>query len=267
MFIKHLSNGTARMWPEIPSEEWTAVLDETAKEVLAASAVTQPPIDPVLIASRLGMVVALDNRQAGRARCITMPGHASRASPRPLRATRASSQSVILLRDDPRPERRHWAVAHEIGEQICHRVFAKLSLDAGETTELREHVANLLASRILLPSAAFRDAYQSCDGDLGELKTRFSTASHELIARRMLDLIPHLVIAVFDQGKLLWRRSNLRGRMPPWLPEERALGKQCHVSGQTQLQTAGRWSITAWPIHEPHWKREIIRSELCETWD
>ena len=117
------------MWPEIPPEDWNDALDRAAEELLERGGCQGPPVDALLLAQRLGLVVALDNRQASRARCVRL--NAARAAPQPL----------ILLKHDPRPERRHWAVAHEIGEQFGVRVFQQLGIDAGESAGAREQVA------------------------------------------------------------------------------------------------------------------------------
>ena len=45
---------------------------------------------------------------------------------------RGGSRATILLRPEPRHERRHWAVAHEIGEHVAHRVFAGWGADPRE---------------------------------------------------------------------------------------------------------------------------------------
>ncbi len=82
-----------------------------------------------------------------------------------------------------------WAIAHELGECERHRVFEFLQVDPREAPPAaREAVANHLASRILLPREAFSADATACGWDLPELKSRYTTASHELIARRMLDL-------------------------------------------------------------------------------
>lgn len=239
------------MWPEVPPEQWNRALDQTVAEVLERGDCYAPPVDALALASRLRLVVAVDGRQSSRARCV--------------RVAAAAAQSLILLRPDPRPERRQWAVAHEIGEHVSHRVFEHLGIEAGEAAGARETVANRLASRLLLPQAWFAAAAAETGGCLLALKKRFSTASHELIARRLLDLPRPLVMAVFDQGKLQWRRSNLPGRLPAWSGEEQAAWQRCHESGQPQQHQSERWEVTAWPIHEPDWRREIVQTSM--RWD
>src|SRR5436853_2459019 len=152
----------------IPAEQMSGVLDRVADEVLAEADVLAPPVDALRVAAQMGMIVA---RDAGdlhvRARYVRL------AAP------------AIFLADDPRPERRHWAVAHEIGEHAAHRVFRELGLDMRDCGEgMREVVANELAGRLLLPRRWFLADGVDVDWDLFELKARYATASHEMIARR-----------------------------------------------------------------------------------
>ena len=112
-------------------------------------------------------------------------------------------------------------MAHEIGEHVAHRVFARWGADPRETAaNAREQVANCLAGRLLLPAAWFAADAAACQWDLLALKARHSTASHELIARRMLECRPAVVISIFDQRRLSFRRSNVSGRVPPPSPAE-----------------------------------------------
>ena len=129
------------MLPEIAREELIAVLETVALDLLAEAGIEQPPIDALRLAGALSITVALDERQLGRARFVRLAGHRGE-----------QSRPTILLRPDPRPERRQWAVAHEIGEHAAWRVFEALGVDPRETTPLaREEVANHLANRLLLP--------------------------------------------------------------------------------------------------------------------
>ncbi len=122
-------------------------------------------------------------------------------------------------------------------------------------------VANQLASRILLPHDTFAIDGPGCDWDLVELKSRYATASHELIARRMLDFSPPVIITVFDHGRRTMRRSNLSFRTPPLGEMEHAAWRACHDQGQTISEADYTCRVRAWPVHEPQWKREILRTE------
>ncbi len=193
------------MFPGLTAEEISAGLDAAVMEVLREAGVEGPPVDPLAVAEALGIIVASDDRQEGRARYVRLGGRRGR-----------SSRATILLRPDPRSERRHWALAHEIGEHVAHRVFAQLGTDPREAApNAREAVANQMAGRLLLPTAWFAADGSALGWDLFALKRRYATASHELIARRMLEMPAPAIVSIFDQGRLYFRRSNLPGRVPP----------------------------------------------------
>ena len=240
------------MLAEITPEELSASLDAVALELLEAAEIRQPPVDTLVMTAALGISVATDDRQRGRARCVR------------LRAVRGrAARPTILVRPEPRPERQHWAIAHEIGEHSAHRVFAMLGVDPREAAPAaREAVANHLAGRILLPCVWFASDAADCDWDLLELKQLYATASHELIARRMLDMPPAVIITIYDHGQTYFRRSNQPGRVPPPSEAETACWKAVHRGNQPNDDFDQTRSIRSWPVHEAGWKREILRTEV-----
>ncbi len=192
------------MLSEYTREELASGMDRVVDEVLGTAGVEGPPVDAFTVARSLDIVIALDDRQQGRARYV-------RRCDRRLRRSRPT----ILLRPEPRWERQQWAIAHEIGEHVACRIFAQWGVDPRETPpNAREVVANNVAGRLLLPSEWFASDAAALGWDLFGLKSRYGTASHELIARRMLELRPTVIISVFDHGCISWRRSNLPGRVP-----------------------------------------------------
>jgi hypothetical protein len=240
------------MLPEITSDDLSGALDTVAMDVLDRAGIDRPPVDAIQLARRLGITVAVDDRQRGRARYVRHRGIRGR-KPRP----------TILLRPEPRRERRHWAVAHEIGEHVAYQVFRLLLVDPREAApNARERVATYLASRLLLPGAWFADDACECRWDLVSLKSRYTTASHELIARRMLDLGPPVIISIFDLGQLSFRGSNVPGQVPPPSCGEMACWRRAHTRNLAEESADGPRKIQAWPVHEPDWKREILRTEV-----
>jgi hypothetical protein len=239
------------MLPELTPDEFSAALDEIAAFVLTHQVADDAPIDALQLARALGLAVAWDDRQPGR-------GRVARLAPQ----SGGSAQSSILLRREPRRERLQWAVAHEIGELCACRVFERLSVDPREAPPAsREAVANQLASRILLPRDAFDRHGRSCGWDLLALKSRFPAASHELIARRMLDFAPSVIIAIFDHGRRTFRRGNLPFRLPPQSEIEKSAWRTAHEQSQPALEADFCRRVQAWPVHESDWKREILRTE------
>ena len=121
-------------------------------------------------------------------------------------------------------------------------------------------VANQLAGRLLLPQPWFGVDGLDCGWDLFELKSRYQTASHELIARRMLDFTPPVVITIFDHGRRTFRRGNMPGRLPPLVPIELSTWQAAHRDGHPVSASNHLCAVRAWPVHEPDWKREILRT-------
>jgi hypothetical protein len=210
----------------------------------------EPPIDALVLARALGVSVAWDESQSGRGRVARL---AARGGP---------ARGSILVRPEPRRERLQWVVAHEIGELSAHRVFAHLSIDPREAPPAaREAVANGLASRILLPREAFARDARAVGWDLASLKARYATASHELVARRMLDFEPAVIITIFDHARRTFRRGNLPFRAPPWSAVEALAWRLAHHESRPTVQSDAARRVQAWPVHEPDWKREILRAE------
>jgi hypothetical protein len=243
------------MLATLTREEVSTALDAVVVEILDVAGLTGPPVHAAAVAAALGIAVATDGRQQGRGRYVRLRGIRGRA-PRP----------TILLRPEPRPERREWALAHEIGEHVAHRVFARLCVDPRETAPTaRERVACQLAGRLLLPTAWFARDAVACRWDLLTLKARYPTASHELIARRTLDLAEPAIITIFDQGDVSLRQSNVPGRVPPPSRAELQCWRVVHGVNRPHEARHGMTTIRGWPVHEEGWKREILRTEV-EEW-
>jgi hypothetical protein len=247
------------MFSEIPDDEFAAALDACAAEVLWEAGVLEPPVDALEVAAGLGLVVTRDDGMSHRGRFVRLAE----------RSGRDGSQGTVVVGLAERPEREQWAVAHEIGESVAYRVFERLGIGLHEALPTaRELVANRLASALLLPRRWFAADGPELDWDLFALKERYGTASHELIARRMLEMRPPVVITLCDQGRVRWRRSNTTARPPAMLAEERAVWHDAHITGlpadEPLDSETGLEFVRCWPIHEPDWKREILRSAVSD---
>ena len=244
------------MLTEIPPEQYAAALDTCAEEVLQEAQIEEPPVDAIRVAHRLRLQVASDTAMDVRARFVRLGG---------------VGEGTILLGDDPRPERRQWAVAHEIGEFVAHRVVELLRVDLADLPPSgREAIANRLASCLLLPRAWFADDGQAAEWDLPTLKEIYRTASHELIARRMLEMSSPVIVTLFDLGRPQWRRSNVLRRPPRLTPAEEKTWQTTFKDARATTHDGGDLpegidSVRCWPVHEPGWRREILRTGL-ETW-
>jgi hypothetical protein len=241
------------MLAEYTCEEIALGLDCLIAETLAAAAIAGPPVNAFAVADALGVAVAVDDRQATRARYVRLQ-------------TAAAPQPTILVRPEPRAERRQWAVAHELGEHLAGRVFHDLGIDPRiASPTAREAVASQLAGRLLAPSEWLLAAGRQCRWDLFTLKEQFATASHELLARRTLECGPPAIVTIFDHGRAGFRRGNFAGRVPPPSAAELQCWRRTHAANRPQ-QAADDWLLVrGWPIHEDGWKREILRSELKDA--
>src|SRR3954466_10635137 len=216
------------MLSEIPDDEFAAALEACAAEVLWEAGVNGPPVDALAVAEGLQLVVTRDYSMPNRGRFVRLAE----------REENGGGVGTIVVGLAERPEREQWGVAHEIGESIAYRVFSRLGVSFNEALPTaRELVANRMASALLLPRRWFAVDGRECDLDLLELKERYCTASHELIARRMLEMRPPIVITVCDQGRIYWRRSNVTSRPPDPLREEKAVWRSVHQTGLPMSET------------------------------
>ncbi len=233
------------MLDEMPREDMTAAIDKMVEELLDAAQVAEPPVDAIALAQRhLGMIVCLDERQPQRGR-----------------AQRALGKKQIYLKPEPRVERHQWTVAHEIGEHLKSELLERLGIAPNEARAmLGESLANLFAYRLLVPSRWFAGDAKAFDYDLLELKKRYATSSHEVIAWRFLDLSPGCVITILDNERITRRRSNAWPTKKKLLPAEEQCWRSVHEQGKSKVVRADEWTVQGWPVHELEWKREILRS-------
>jgi Zn-dependent peptidase ImmA (M78 family) len=234
---------------EIPREDIVAVIDRMVDELLDRAAVPNPPVDAIALAQRhLGMIVALDRRQRQR-------GRAQRAGRRPQ----------IFLRPEPTEERHQWTVAHEIGEHLKPELLRRLHPDMEQARGLTgESLANLFSSRLLVPTRWFTADAPAHDYDLLELKKRYSTASHEVIALRFLDLPEPCIVTIIDNDHIHRRKSNGPRIRKELTSVEEKCQRYVNKHGKPRVLREKGWTVQGWPVHTPDWKREILRSVVEE---
>lgn len=223
---------------------WARACADVARELLDDCGIVAPPVDTWAVARVLGLRVAFDVLQQGRGRLKRIGG-----------------RTAILVRPDDRPEREQWTLAHEIGEATAHRVFERLEVDPRDApAQRREQVANAMASSLLLPDDWFLPDAEAWDGDVLRLKATYATASHELILMNLLRLPQLSLVSVFDHGGMTRRRGNGELSPPPLMPLERMVWKQVHESGQPAEAQGSGVRVQGWPVHEPGWRRELLRT-------
>src|SRR5262245_8968424 len=194
------------MREELSREDIVEVVDRVIADLLRAAGPEEPPIDAIALAQRhLKMIVCIDRRQPQRGR-----------------AQRAAGRKQIFLRPEPNEERHQWTVAHEIGEHFKPDLLRRLGVEPEQTRAMAgESLANLFAYRLLVPTRWLAHDAPALDYDVLELKQRYRTSSHEVIAWRFLDLPEPCVITVVDNEHVSRRRSNawrVTRRLEP--PEE-----------------------------------------------
>jgi Zn-dependent peptidase ImmA (M78 family) len=230
---------------DLTREDVASVVDHLVEEVLTAAGVTEPPVDAIKLAQGpLGMIVCLDRRQEQRGR-----------------AQRAAGRKQIFLRPEPTEERHQWTVAHEIGEHLKSTLMERLSVHPEQTRAMAgESLANLFAHRLLVPTTWYADDAPAFDYDLAKLKKRYHTASHEVLALRMLDLSAPCIITIIDNDHIHKRRSNAWPVRRDLEPAEEKCRLHVNKHGKAHTVRASGWTVQGWPVHQADWKREILRS-------
>lgn len=223
--------------------DWQAAIDRVVRDLLQSAEISAPPVDALQLAARLRVTVAIDRGQPERGRLKRVGGAPS-----------------IFLRPEDRPERLQWAAAHELGESVAWRVCEVAGTTGRDLPAgWREDLANEFAQRLLLPAHWF-EAACAVEVDLLRLKEQFASASHELIAWRLLALDIPTVVTLCDQGQVVRRRGNRSA--PPYelLPEERDCLDAVRRDRAPCEICADGFRVQAWPVYEGAWKREIVRT-------
>jgi Zn-dependent peptidase ImmA (M78 family) len=230
---------------ELPREEVVAGVDRAVLELLDRAGLEGPPVDAIALAQRhLGMIVCLDRRQPQRGR-----------------AQRAAGRPQIYLKPEPTEERHQWTVANEIGEHLKADLLARLGIEPDQARVMSgESLANLFAYRLLVPTCWFAGDAPAQDYDLLELKKRYRTSSHEVIALRFLDLPEPCVITVIDNEQVTRRKSNAWPVRRQLEPAEEECQRYVHHYSRPRQVRKDIWTVQGWPVHQADWKREILRS-------
>jgi Zn-dependent peptidase ImmA (M78 family) len=127
-----------------------------------------------------------------------------------------------------------------------------------------ESLANLFAYHLLVPTCWFPDDAKLHDWDVLELKQKYRTASHEVIAWRMLDLASPCIITVVDNDHIHRRRSNAYRVRKELEEAEKQCQRYVNQFNRPRVVRENGWTVQGWPVHQPDWKREILRSVVDE---
>src|SRR5262249_16857498 len=129
-----------------------------------------------------------------------------------------------------------------------------------------ESLANLFAYHLLVPACWFVDDAPAVQFDLLELKKRYVTASHEVIAWRFLDLAAPCIITIVDNDRVSRRKSNAGRVRRAFEPVEKKCQQYVNEHGEPCRLSEGDWTVQGWPVHQAEWKREILRS-VVDAWE
>jgi Zn-dependent peptidase ImmA (M78 family) len=233
------------MREDLSREDVVAAVDRMIEELLTAAGVDQPPVDTIRLAQgHLGMQVCLDRGQRQRGR-----------------AQRAGGRPQIYLRPEPSEERHQWTVAHEIGEHFKVALLERLHIEPAQTRVMMgESLANLFAYHLLVPGCWLTSDAPACGYDLLELKRLYRTASHEVVAWRLLDLPASCIITIVDNGHIYRRRSNAWSVKRELTSVEQACQRYVNQRSQPRVVQRNGWTVQGWPVHQSDWKREVLRS-------
>jgi Zn-dependent peptidase ImmA (M78 family) len=237
------------MIDDMPRGELLGMIDRVVDELLSAARIATSPVDAIALAQRhLGMTVCLDRRQPQRGR-----------------AQRGCGNKQIFLRPEPTEERHQWTVAHEIGEHLKAPLLARLGIEPSRTRAMTgESLSSLFAYHLLVPTCWFAEDAPSHDYDILELKRRYRTASHEVIAWRLLDLPQPCIVTILDNEHIHRRRSNAWQVRRALEPAEQRCQRYVHCHSRPQVIQDSGWTVHGWPVHQAGWKREILRSVVDE---
>jgi predicted transcriptional regulator len=232
---------------DFSQEELIEAIDRLVAGLLERAGVTAPPVDALAIAEHhLGIPVEVVEPadESGRRR--------PRARP---------SGGGITLTTDMSDEQQQRAAADGIARLLLPDVYRKVGVVPGsESKQFAAHVRALIVARVLIPGRLLRAALRDCKYDVPALHERFSTASMEAVAARLLDLDDPCVIAIVDDGVVASRRGN---RMPATRKLETA-EQEC-VDRVMELDLphrarVGEWTAWGWPVPGRPFRRIILRA-------
>ena len=241
-------------------EELVDAIDRLVAGLLERAGANTPPVDALSVAEHhLGLPVEVvepaEEDESGRS------GPAVRSTAGNRRPRSRSSGGGITLTTDMSAEQQQRAAADGIARHLLPEIYRKVGVVPGsESKQFAAHVRTLTVARVLIPGRLLRTALRDCKYDVPELHKRFSTASMEAVAARLLDLDDPCVIAIVDDGVVASRRAN---RQPVNRTLE-AAEREC-VDRVTELDLPhrariGEWTAWGWPVPNRPFRRIILRA-------
>lgn len=235
---------------DFSQEELVDAIDRLVAGMLERAGVSAPPVDALSVAEHhLGLPVE-----------VVEPAEEDESGGR-RRPRSRSSGGGITLTTDMSDEQQQRAAADGIARHLLPEIYRKVGVAPGsESKQFAAHVRALTVARVLIPGRLLRTALRDCKYDVPELHKRFSTASMEAVAARLLDFDDPCVIALVDDGVVASRRGNRSA-------ENRKLSgaeQEC-VDRVTELDLPhrariGEWTAWGWPVPNRPFRRIILRA-------
>jgi len=233
---EHNRKGTAVI-EDLARDDVVQCVDRFVQELLTQAGVEGPPVDAVALARHLGLDLD-ESRRRGRKK------------PSGEEAPRAAT-----------PEAQQWDAAQAIGEHYKATLLERLGFAPDEKRPLLgESLSGLFARHLLVPGAWFASDAPSCGYDLLQLKDRYRTATHEVIAFRLLDLPEPCIITVVEDDRVHRRRSNAWPVKKRLEPAEAECRRCVTHDGEPQVVRSGAWTVWGWPVWQGGRNREILSS-------
>ena len=232
------------MSDDLTREDLHLNADRLVEDLLAAAGVTQPPVDALVVARHLGMTIREES-----------PGESGG------RPKRGAVAGVLILIAGASEEARQWTAALVVGDRLKPELMRRLGLDPASRRPLTgESFTDLIARRLLTPTAWFADDARASSWDVPAIQRRYATATLELAAWRLLDLTEPCIITIVEGDHVQRRRSNAWRVNKTLRPAECECQRYVHHYSRPRVVAADGWTVQGWPVHQPDWKREILRS-------
>jgi predicted transcriptional regulator len=234
---------------DFSQEELVDAIDRLVAGLMERAGVTAPPVNALAIAEHhLGIPVEFvepaEEDESGRRR--------PRARP---------SGGGIALTTDMSTEQQQRSAADGIARLLVPDVYRKVGVVQGsESRQFAAHVRALVIARVLIPGKLLRSALRDCKYDVPELHQRFSTASMEAVAARLLDLDDPMVVSLVDDGVVASRRSNRMQVSKKLEGAEQECVDRVMELDLPHRARVGEWTAWGWPVPNRPFRRIILRA-------
>src|SRR5260370_1352748 len=235
------------MTDDLSREDVLAAVDRAVDDLLGAAGVTAPPVDALALA-------------VGHLAWTIRHGDGARR-----RSAKRDAGNEVVIPPGASTEQTHFAVARAIGAARKPDILRRLGIPSEDQKGLLSvSPAHLFAEHLLLPTAWFGRAARDLDFDVMELHSLFTTAGHQLVAERLLDLPEPCVVTIVDNGTVVRRRSNAWRVSRRLSPTEEACRLEVERSGQPHDVRREGWTVRGWPVPRSDGTRVILRAVLDE---